>query len=1764
MGFVGVDWQLVQGFGSFWPGKRDLEGGPLSALQVKPTCYARPHSFMAARPGSSASAAVFGADDDWSLEPDELARKRQTSAVKQLEGTGGRFVANAVIEGPVRMALAANGEALPLAPTASEILKVSDCLVRSGLSVMRLACLQDPVEVFRRFDVDGNGEINVGEFMQMLPQLGVLVPAARAIKLFRALDEDESGALSLDEFRVAAIALDPTSGSPMVASGSALLGPRESFMLFDRDNSGSIDEDEFVWVLEFMGYEIGLEDERLVETMFRKYDKDRSGAIEYEEFRTLWFDLCDVRGELRARGIDDFPDYAPRVDLVERLKKLIDEEEAREQQAIAFARSWVKWQDVVRTRRRFVRRALRRADRTLEQALDFAGQVYMFGNGGHAEFASPSHCGYLIGGDRVQGLWRRRIGYGRALPKMTRPSFRDSLDTELMQKAPVRLRDLVVDASPEPGPLVSKRRDKGLHLRSGRPGSAALRRMGRAVLRPDGKMKRDDLRAREAFSLLRSSREHHHPPGPIRRESVAGERKTAESGPDGAVAAGAASDDDDIGSEGYQSVYTDSEDGDSGSDDGVQDVRADNVQAFDVNSIRESQLDHRGDSMFVELNVSDSTMLLWGRSVEASRVGGNCAVAVDGVGRLYFWGGVDTHKQWREYSERLTTAMPPAPMVDESTELIRASLGLPNPDSGCGPVQNSLSVGVWSSHALEGLDGGRPRVDTAQSAVCDTPKLVTEAVSQSLALYRTEHFVEDEASIARPGGGGSVASHWDSFVSSQHSPSIEGSVISPSSSMRGSTVRPESRAVSKRVPRQHARISLGSNPTASGSPPSPAEHRLSRAELRQELPWAFEELGPRSRERLSLAASVAPDPLGVVEATPWSILPHPNAFTASGQSEREVVLAAAREQVKRLRLALVRFDRWVTPPSHEPQEILAFISSDMLPVVPLGRVHQALSWRGLDTKGLNSLGSLDLMGRALVLEQEMLGDDGAAEVRGIEDSIWQHLSEQLMKEASVLEERLLDIWKPLCPELRNSETRERQSRMRQQDDNDTAVMEAVREICLERDAALEDCRAAFGREHSELLLDAMPITARGVRCDRDARRKARGRRWGVGSALRDIAIGDKHLIVSHWTGEVFVSGSGVAGRLGLGPVLSNVAASPQGPMWNARRVVGGDDRSLLTRVEGLLTQRVVQVSAGYGTCAVVTEDGALYVWGKTAFGALGIGEIPTDVEAFAVKPLRVQFGLPNPRDPLAGPAVQVRQVSCGNCHSACTSVDGRLFVWGTSTCGRLGLPPDVLPRGGKPGVSSCVSVPTLVTEFLERKQRVASVSCGSSHTMVATAIEQAFDPNHRGSPQEGGVVFVAGSPLACGASGTGFTRVRGKLQHERVVQIAAGFMHCTALTEHGELYTWGSNEGGALGVPVSQLKALSVRDPVLVECLYRKPFNLCLDRAEGTSQSSVYNRAGASRAVDGDCESNEMHKLSHTQREPNPWWEIDLGRLCSLTRIVVWNRSDMPADPVLPRNKFIERLFPCWLFISDHPFPDGNGFGSLERAISSAKLKRRFPKVTDSITWILNDGTRGRYVRLQMEREEVMNIRQVQIFGWPTRHPKPGKVLHVSAGTKTTVACVGTRASPDVVRSVFSRAVLDDPENALILGHLPLYSELFQEWQRKHWREGSMESVQNRVTKWYLKCLKHLAGDAEQLGADVGAIHRWTLRRVCHELLNQNGANWSSEALDNRGESSDESDESDSGDSEADASTVSDRPAHRVGVFGRLLNSWRSVIAKRG
>ena len=137
------------------------------------------------------------------------------------------------------------------------------------------------------------------------------------------------------------------------------------------------------------------------------------------------------------------------------------------------------------------------------------------------------------------------------------------------------------------------------------------------------------------------------------------------------------------------------------------------------------------------------------------------------------------------------------------------------------------------------------------------------------------------------------------------------------------------------------------------------------------------------------------------------------------------------------------------------------------------------------------------------------------------------------------------------------------------------------------------------------------------------------------------------------------------------------------------------------------------------------------------------------------------------------------RIAAGVGHTLCVSAGGRVFAWGDSEYGQLGV-----------GDRENKVVPTLVTG-LPQSKLIVQVTARALHTACLTA---------------DGVVYVYGYG-GSGRLGVGDTEdrvvptlVRGELGGRKVLQVAAGGLHTVCVAEYASAFAFGFNYKGQLGV----------------------------------------------------------------------------------------------------------------------------------------------------------------------------------------------------------------------------------------------------------------------------------------------------------------------------------------------------------------------------
>jgi alpha-tubulin suppressor-like RCC1 family protein len=273
-----------------------------------------------------------------------------------------------------------------------------------------------------------------------------------------------------------------------------------------------------------------------------------------------------------------------------------------------------------------------------------------------------------------------------------------------------------------------------------------------------------------------------------------------------------------------------------------------------------------------------------------------------------------------------------------------------------------------------------------------------------------------------------------------------------------------------------------------------------------------------------------------------------------------------------------------------------------------------------------------------------------------------------------------------------------------------------------------------------------------------------------------------------WDGVLYCWGNNVAGQLAL-PMTAENLRPP----------------TLVSALDGV---EAISMGGEFG-CAR-TRDG-LFCFGRDNFGQVGNGPdtapgAPAQVEGLSAKPIAV---------------------SAGGTHACAIDDHANLHCWGNNGWGQLGLGFHSDPSD--PGVDRAEHVVAL--------ENVTAVAAGEVHTCAVvggTAIYcwggRASEPSYP-SPGPPAPVFIAESPVpileieageefACGIDGDGVLRCWGKNawavlgdgtteDHAtpatvvgvdgRIVDVAGSFNHACAAAEDGDVFCWGTNQGGALG-----------------------------------------------------------------------------------------------------------------------------------------------------------------------------------------------------------------------------------------------------------------------------------------------------------------------------------------------------------------------------
>ncbi|RVE65119.1 hypothetical protein OJAV_G00132510 [Oryzias javanicus] len=197
--------------------------------------------------------------------------------------------------------------------------------------------------------------------------------------------------------------------------------------------------------------------------------------------------------------------------------------------------------------------------------------------------------------------------------------------------------------------------------------------------------------------------------------------------------------------------------------------------------------------------------------------------------------------------------------------------------------------------------------------------------------------------------------------------------------------------------------------------------------------------------------------------------------------------------------------------------------------------------------------------------------------------------------------------------------------------------------------------------------------------------------------------------------------------------------------------------------------RLIRQACVFGSAAnealYVTVNDEVFALGTNCSGCLGLGDLQSTIE-----PRRI--------DVLCGKKIVSLSYGTGP-HVVIATADGEVFAWGHNGYSQLGN-----------GTTNHGLTPSLVSTNLLGK-RVTEVACGSHHTIALTTDGEVFAWGYNNSGQVGSG-STANQPTP--------RRVSSCLQSKVVVNVACGQLCSMAVLDNGEIYGWGYNCNGQLGL----------------------------------------------------------------------------------------------------------------------------------------------------------------------------------------------------------------------------------------------------------------------------------------------------------------------------------------------------------------------------
>merc|ERR1712100_413684 len=236
-------------------------------------------------------------------------------------------------------------------------------------------------------------------------------------------------------------------------------------------------------------------------------------------------------------------------------------------------------------------------------------------------------------------------------------------------------------------------------------------------------------------------------------------------------------------------------------------------------------------------------------------------------------------------------------------------------------------------------------------------------------------------------------------------------------------------------------------------------------------------------------------------------------------------------------------------------------------------------------------------------------------------------------------------------------------------------------------------------------------------------------------------------------GNVFTFGDNEYGKLGIGDKVKSFTSIPQ-------------------KVNLPPCQ---QISCGTNHTTCLSENGEVYSFGYNATGQLGLGNFENS------------YNTPQ----LISSLKDVEFIECGYSYVFCKTFNNEIYCWGNNFYGQLGL-----------GNINNQYTPVLCSSLLT--ENVIDIKCGNIHTLVLISNGDALSCGHNNHEQLGREIDDDYS--------SSFQKIEDLSE---IIRIECGYYHSLCIDINNDLYVFGDNQYGQLGLGDTNNRNKPIKHPSL-------------------------------------------------------------------------------------------------------------------------------------------------------------------------------------------------------------------------------------------------------------------------------------------------------------------------------------------------------------